>query len=266
MCERFWQELDSSDYCLTNIAAYRVHNPTSNIFCTPPEGRRGCALTFVTEGGYHYRSNDGREFDCTRGDVSFLPAGARYRHETITAPSRMLVIYFTICYPEGSPIGWEHPDIQHIVCSDPHRTGRLFHAVCDSFFSLLCPRSEVKGALHRLIGELARGGDRVRLTEAELARLDPALTYLSSEPSSGVTVAELAARCYLSEYAFRELFKKYAGQPPKTYLIERRVERVEQMFQSTDISVTDAALACGFEDPSYFFKVYKRLRGHSPGN
>ena len=36
------------------------------------------------------------------------------------------------------------------------------------------------------------------------------------------------------------------------------------MLKTTDISVENVAYLCGFDDVSYFYRTYKKLKGVSP--
>nr|MBQ4317523.1 helix-turn-helix transcriptional regulator [Clostridia bacterium] len=179
-------------------------------------------------------------------------------------PARMDVVYFTLRDGSGALYEFDPLDILLLTCTESERFSLLFAELCTRYFGMMTPRAEVKAVLQRILGALAREESSGILTDAELARLSPALEYLAQN-NGDIRVAELAARCNLCEYAFRELFKKYAGMPPKAYIMHRRIEQVEELVSRSDITLTDAARACGFEDPSYFFKVYRRLRGHAPG-
>ena len=56
------------------------------------------------------------------------------------------------------------------------------------------------------------------------------------------------------------------GKPPMQYLNEYRVEKACALLENTAYSVTDAALAVGFDDASYFARVFKKQTGVSPRN
>jgi AraC-like DNA-binding protein len=268
----FWQTIERSDCNLTGISAHKVRVMKTSHFRTYQrnafpfrEGvRLNCALTYVREGCYHYES-EGISFECHPGEMTFLPAGSSYHHVNSRIPSAMSVIYFTLTNADGSPYELPDTSIRKITCADPKAFERLFTKVQDRFFSMISSNFLVKGELYRILSALAREEQAMHLTEGEIARLSPALDILSKPETEPLTVSHLAEACQLSEYAFRELFKKYAGIPPKVYLMERRVERVEALLQVRDITVTEAALYCGFEDPTYFFKLYRRMRGHPPG-
>jgi transcriptional regulator GlxA family with amidase domain len=49
------------------------------------------------------------------------------------------------------------------------------------------------------------------------------------------------------------------------YLMRLRVERAREMIEQTDRSLTDIAMRCGFDDSSYFARVFRSLMGTSPG-
>lgn len=269
----FWQIVERSDCNLTGISAHKVRDMKTSHFRTFGRNafpfrdgvRSNCALTYVREGCYNYES-DNITFECRPGEMTFLPSGSRYHHVNTKIPSAMSVIYFTLTNADGTPYDLPDKSICKITCSDSKSFERLFTKVQDRFFSIISSTFLVKAELYRLLAALAREEHAIHLTEGETARLTPALDILTKPETEPLTVSRLAEVCHLSEYAFRELFKKYAGITPKVYLMERRVERVEALLQSRDITVTKAALSCGFEDPTYFFKLYRRLRGHPPGN
>lgn len=65
---------------------------------------------------------------------------------------------------------------------------------------------------------------------------------------------------------FRNLFRKEIGVTPTEFVNARRLDRAEEMFaQYKDrIPIKDVALQCGFQDPYYFSRQFKKRRGISP--
>jgi len=49
------------------------------------------------------------------------------------------------------------------------------------------------------------------------------------------------------------------------YLNKIRIEKGRHLLKNTDIPLVDIAGLVGYEDQSYFTKVFKRLTGVSPG-
>ncbi|MEG2957857.1 MAG: helix-turn-helix transcriptional regulator, partial [Christensenellaceae bacterium] len=49
------------------------------------------------------------------------------------------------------------------------------------------------------------------------------------------------------------------------YINHERIESAKKLLKTTDISLVDLAYVVGFEEQSYFTKVFKKLEGVSPG-
>ncbi len=67
----------------------------------------------------------------------------------------------------------------------------------------------------------------------------------------------------------RKLFQKELGVTPHKYLIDKRLQvAAEALVNSEDgaISVADISLMCGFRDPLYFSKMFKKRYGVSPSS
>ena len=60
------------------------------------------------------------------------------------------------------------------------------------------------------------------------------------------------------------LFKKSTGSSFKEYLNMVRIEESKRLLSNTDFSIIDIAIAVGFEDQSYFSKVFKKFTGLTP--
>jgi AraC-like DNA-binding protein/thioesterase domain-containing protein len=69
----------------------------------------------------------------------------------------------------------------------------------------------------------------------------------------------------LSTSHFSRAFKRSLGSAPMAYVSTRRVERARHMLTSTQASLTEIALACGFSDQPHFNRLFRRVVGMSPG-
>ena len=54
------------------------------------------------------------------------------------------------------------------------------------------------------------------------------------------------------------------GMSPNNYLLRLRLCRAMNMLRETDMSVTEIAFACGFNDSNYFTSRFHREVGMSP--
>ena len=125
----------------------------------------------------------------------------------------------------------------------------------------------IKGGLLTLLAEYADAGLAVRQdpwngprTETP-QRLIRVLAYMESHYDRKLAIAELADVAGMSEGHFSRLFKRYLRQPPLSYLNEFRLRRAAELLRKPDGTVAEAAMACGFDNFSYFSKQF-RLRFH----
>lgn len=63
---------------------------------------------------------------------------------------------------------------------------------------------------------------------------------------------------------FVVLLQLLTGRTPIAYLNYYRIECACERLTLTDKSVTEIAFACGFNDMSYFSRVFKQLKGTTP--
>lgn len=91
-----------------------------------------------------------------------------------------------------------------------------------------------------------------------------AIQYISKNYANALTLDLVANQVHLNPTYFSTLFKKSTGSSFKEYLNMVRVEESKRLLSNTDYSLIDIAIATGFEDQSYFTKVFKRYTGLTP--
>jgi AraC family transcriptional regulator len=88
---------------------------------------------------------------------------------------------------------------------------------------------------------------------------------LMSRIAGNVSVDEVAAECGVSPDHFGRTFKSSAGLPPYRWLTLQRIDRAKSMLASSDGSLVEISLACGFSNQSHMTRVFSREVGLSPG-
>lgn len=94
--------------------------------------------------------------------------------------------------------------------------------------------------------------------------ISPALTKIFEDFDKKITVKELADLCSISEYHFLRTFKKETGFTVVQYIINYRISLAETLLKTTKNTIEEIAYACGFDDVSYFYRCYKKIKGVSP--
>jgi YesN/AraC family two-component response regulator len=96
--------------------------------------------------------------------------------------------------------------------------------------------------------------------------LAAALSYVEKNFRSKVRCEDVAALCGLSPFRFSRAFKDAFGITFRDYLVGYRVKEACRLLENPTTSVTDVAFAVGFNDASYFTRVFKQRTGVAPSS
>ena len=88
--------------------------------------------------------------------------------------------------------------------------------------------------------------------------------YIDSHITGSVLVADLCALFQRSEAHFSRAFKRTFGESPHAFIVRRRVEFAARYMLSTDASLSDIALRCGFSDQAHLSKHFRQAAGQTP--
>lgn len=92
-----------------------------------------------------------------------------------------------------------------------------------------------------------------------------AVNYISLHlTESDLTLASVAEALTLNKTYLAARFKQETGATVTDFIHSRRIDHAIFLMSASDITVHDAALACGMSDLGYFSKVFKREKGMSP--
>ena len=87
--------------------------------------------------------------------------------------------------------------------------------------------------------------------------------YINTHYDIDLNLDLLAHIQLVSKFHMIRLFKKYYGQTPRQYLIDKRIEKSKEQL-TKGISVTETCFAIGFESLGSFSTLFKIKTGKSP--
>jgi AraC family L-rhamnose operon transcriptional activator RhaR len=93
-----------------------------------------------------------------------------------------------------------------------------------------------------------------------------AIDYLRRNYSSDIRLEDLAIHSFLSKNYFSKLFKEVAGISFSEYIQRLRMDEARHLLLDTDQKVADIAFQVGFNDLKFFYEVFKRTTGKTPGD
>jgi YesN/AraC family two-component response regulator len=106
-----------------------------------------------------------------------------------------------------------------------------------------------------------------RLIQPDHPRLDPAAQarhLMTEHPDRPHTTASLAEDVGLSDRQLRRRFRHVYGKTPRRYLVETRLQRAEELLQTTDLGIEQIAQAVGYQNVAAFDRIFKRAFGVTP--
>ncbi|QAY66653.1 AraC family transcriptional regulator [Paenibacillus protaetiae] len=121
-----------------------------------------------------------------------------------------------------------------------------------------------KGHLLLMLHELAASGlaqdRRVSSGSASrMERLKKVLLYIQQHYDKPIRLHELAGQIPMSEGQFCRFFKSMTGQTPVDYMNSYRIRQAANLLLQTDRKISDIALEVGFDNISYFIRVFRKM-------
>ena len=114
-------------------------------------------------------------------------------------------------------------------------------------------------ALHD--GVFGTRGDLEAEMPAAMARV---AEFIDANLGVPLPVDRLAAVAGVSRAHFVRQFTASLGVPPSSYVLARRLDRIERLLLATEMKVGEIAKATGFADANYLAKAFRRHRGMAP--
>lgn len=90
------------------------------------------------------------------------------------------------------------------------------------------------------------------------------MNLIKQKYGESITLAQMADSAGFSPKYFCRVFHEVTHYTPMEYLNQYRINRAAEMLLSTEESIEDIAYYCGFNDISYFIKLFKRYKNKTP--
>jgi AraC family transcriptional regulator len=87
---------------------------------------------------------------------------------------------------------------------------------------------------------------------------------LKTDVAASPTLDELATLVGLSKFHFCRAFAQTMGCSPMQYLIDQRMMQATALLKTSNLAIADVALQVGYDDPSYFARLYRLKNGVTP--
>jgi AraC-like DNA-binding protein len=113
-----------------------------------------------------------------------------------------------------------------------------------------------------IYGDVLGGDGEPRTTRPRSIEL--ALAHIRQRLHEPLDVATLAELAGLSRSHFSRVFRHCEGVSPAEYIFAYRMRRAASLLVRSDDAVKQVSRDCGFDDPNYFTKAFRKRYGASP--
>lgn len=127
----------------------------------------------------------------------------------------------------------------------------------------------VKGCLFQfffsLLANEKKGDPASKVKTKSLEKLKMTLKYVEEHYPEAIRIDDVAALTFYSKSHFMKFFKEHMGMGFIEYLNDYRLTMAARMLVTETLPVLEIAADSGFENLSYFNRLFKRKYGQTPG-
>ena len=239
-------------------------------YTTRPEGREDYQLIYIADGCAHFRfSEDGPDTVVEKGNmVLFWPGQYQYYKLYSAEYGEFYWVHFTGYEVEKVLTDLQIPRDQNVFWVGTLSDSRwMLHQMIRELQLRQAHYEELlRMNLRHLLTLIHRN-----MTEKEAPKLSfhgeivQSLTYFERHWQDDVSIEDYAIRNRMTPCWFRQKFKEYVGCSPLQYIISLRMTNAMNLLENTDYNITQISYAVGYENVSYFRRLFQKHTGMTPG-
>jgi len=223
------------------------------------ESRKNTSFVLRVSGHVRYTFED-NVIDVNPGEIIFMPEGSKYNFE-IVGNEAAEYIYIKI---EGDIRGikpFKHP------MENFEDMEELTNNLVDLWkFGGKAEEYRCYSVFYNLLSYIENLENMNYADKMKMKIIEPAVSYLKKNIYDSSLSAEILPKlCGVSGAYFRKIFAVNFGTSPQKYILRKRLSHAKSIIGSGDFdTISEVALAVGYNDPLYFSRAFKKKYGVSP--
>lgn len=216
-------------------------------------------LFCIYSGMFLYRIEEGQTHTAHTGEVIVCPPGKAFHRQMILPSSFLMIKLNTENMPTFSdtPVLIEDKcrfiqNLEHLAscnfCFDFVSNKWWLHYCMDIWYQLVSRNISPQHSLEKIIPISIQAAHETILQHCTM----------------DLSVSNLARTAGFSTVHFINTFKKYYNYTPKQYLLLLRIQKAQQLLETTTDSIQNIAKECGFHDEFYFSRLFHQHLGMTP--
>ena len=97
-----------------------------------------------------------------------------------------------------------------------------------------------------------------------IEEIDKATKYFNEHYNEEINIDEYTQTNYISISWFIRSFKQCTGSTPMQYILAKRISNAETLLQDPSYNITEISQIVGYDNPLYFSRIFKKVKGLSP--
>ena len=123
----------------------------------------------------------------------------------------------------------------------------------------------IRKVLYDLLAKITKEQQRAYIPSRQELLIHPGVDAIHHNfTRNDLSVSYLANLCGISEVYFRRLFVDKFSLTPKEYIIKLKLEHAKRLLESSQFTVSEIALMCGYTEPCHFSREFKKRFDLSP--
>lgn len=252
---------------VTSCGTYRLYT-RPKLPTWRPRGRLDFQLLYVAAGKAHFHI-DGKEEIVTAGHMVLYRPKEPQKYE-----------YYGEDQTEAYWVHFTGSDVTNILrsygltkdkkifyCGSGLEYKNLFRAMIQEL--QLCKEDypemlemylrEIFIRLHRYFNSVAKV-DNSQIAED----IDNAMLYFAEHYNENICIEDYAKEHHMSTSWFIRNFKEFTGSTPMQYILAKRIYNAEILLLNDSYNITEIANIIGYDNPLYFSRIFKKVKGISP--
>lgn len=250
-----------------SCGTYRLKN-TKKLPTWRPKGRLDYQLLYIVSGKTHFFF-DGKERIVTAGHMVLIPPRKEQRYDYFGAEKpEVYWVHFTGSEVKNILRKYEIPMDDPVFYSGASSTyAYLFKEMIHELQTCRTGFEELLAMYLRqifLLVQRTRQEQRPTVSTYIQEEMEYARRYFNEHYNEPISIQDYAESRNMSVCYFQRNFKQIVNHTPMQYLLTIRVNNAASLLETTDYSMAEISAIVGYEDPLYFSRLFRKLKGVSP--
>jgi AraC-like DNA-binding protein len=217
-----------------------------------------------------------RRFQLQSGQAILVKAGSEHCEE-LSADSGTELAWLGFDFPGSSPTWSERvvtleDDLQEVALgfqaiyrehsADDPITQRRVGLALQNVLLLVSRRAEYSVPRRH---NLDRGHHNSGLNARQVRSVEASAHYFRHNFQETLSIAQVAAYHSFCPAYFSTLFRRHYRMAPRAFLQKVKIENAAELLQTTDLTIKEISVHCGFVDAAHLSKAFKQKHHLTPG-